>query len=187
MAAPATATTLNFAGKWVMNKSMSDDSDKLLALQGMSWVTRKAISIATINITIKHYTDDQGIEHVDADQSIGGGLAGTKEERNLSDTPREHTDHIFGSIIGRSLRAKVADLEHEFLKKGWTEDTVEHGVLRSIAESNTEKSGKTWKADQVWGFEIINGERRYTRHVKFTGPKGEDLEVRLVYDYVGSA
>lgn len=31
--------------------------------------------------------------------------------------------------------------------------------------------------------EDIDGERRYVRHVKFTGPKGEDIEARLIYDY----
>lgn len=31
--------------------------------------------------------------------------------------------------------------------------------------------------------EDIKGERRYVRHVKFTGPKAEDIEAKLVYDY----
>jgi hypothetical protein len=31
--------------------------------------------------------------------------------------------------------------------------------------------------------EEINGERRYARHVDFTGPKGEEIKARLVYDY----
>ena len=36
---------------------------------------------------------------------------------------------------------------------------------------------------QTWGIENINGERRYTRHVDFTGPKGESVQTRLVFDY----
>ena len=188
MAAPETATTIDYSGKWVMNKALSDDTDQLLSLQGVGWVIRKAIGMATLTIKITHYKDDQGIEHANADQSLGGGLAGTKEERNLSNTPREHTDYIFGSVIGRSLRTQLADLDCEFLKQGWTEDSIANGFLQSIAESNPAKNGgRTWKADQIWGFAIINGERRYTRRVKFTGPKGEDLEKRLVYDYIGPA
>jgi len=31
--------------------------------------------------------------------------------------------------------------------------------------------------------ELVNKERRHTRHIKFTGPRGEDIECRLVYDY----
>jgi hypothetical protein len=36
---------------------------------------------------------------------------------------------------------------------------------------------------QIWGFEDIKGERRHTRRIRFAGPKGEDITVRLVYDY----
>ena len=36
---------------------------------------------------------------------------------------------------------------------------------------------------QTWGIENVNDERRYARHVKFLGPKGEDIEARLIYDY----
>ena len=36
---------------------------------------------------------------------------------------------------------------------------------------------------KIWGFLEVNGERRYSRLVKFTGPKGEDIEARIVYDY----
>lgn len=35
--------------------------------------------------------------------------------------------------------------------------------------------------------EVIDAERRYVRHVKFTGPGGEDIQARLVYDYCGWA
>ena len=36
---------------------------------------------------------------------------------------------------------------------------------------------------QVWGFEQVNGEKRYTRHVHFVGPGGEIIDIRLVYAY----
>ena len=39
---------------------------------------------------------------------------------------------------------------------------------------------------KTWGMELVDKERRYTRHVKFTGPGGEDIECRLVYDYCQS-
>lgn len=38
----------------------------------------------------------------------------------------------------------------------------------------------------MWGFETINGERRYVRHVVLTCPnRGKRVERRLVYDYSG--
>lgn len=36
---------------------------------------------------------------------------------------------------------------------------------------------------QTWGFEKINDERRYVRHVDFIGPGDEHIQARLVYDF----
>ena len=40
---------------------------------------------------------------------------------------------------------------------------------------------------QTWGLEEIdsngNKEKRYTRHVFFTGPGGEEIYAKVVYDY----
>lgn len=47
---------------------MSGDTDQILALQGVGWLKRKAISMGTVTLDIKHYKDDAGIEHVDIDQ-----------------------------------------------------------------------------------------------------------------------
>jgi hypothetical protein len=39
---------------------------------------------------------------------------------------------------------------------------------------------------QTWGFEVVEGQQRYTRHVLFTGPKGEVIKARMTYDYHGT-
>jgi hypothetical protein len=95
---------------------------------------------------------------------------------------------------------RAEELDIPFLQEGWTQDTLDHGLVQSYVESNTPKSGTVWIANQVnvlmlhkvllnlnylqtWGMEEINGDRRYMRHVKFTGPQGEDIEAKLVYDY----
>jgi hypothetical protein len=36
---------------------------------------------------------------------------------------------------------------------------------------------------QIWGFEQVNDERRYVRHVDFIGPENEHIQARLVYDF----
>lgn len=168
-------------------------------MQGVGWLTRKAITYGTLTLTIKHFKDDEGIEHIDIDQTLTGGIPGTSERRTLSWTERENQDHIFGAVIGKSRRTSVDVLEEDFLKRNWTADTIQHGVVQSYVESDTPKSGTTWIANQVrrfalnpcpqidfhqtWGMEDVNGERRYARHIKFTGPKAEEIECRLVYDY----
>ncbi|KAG6832286.1 hypothetical protein H0H92_003519 [Tricholoma furcatifolium] len=171
------------------NKTLSDgNSDEILHLQGVSWFKRKAISLATVTLKIKHYKDSEGVEHVDIDQTLTGGFPGTTEKRTLTWTERKHEDHLFGPVIGKTRRTKVDALEDDFLKRDWSDDTLEHGVIQSYVESDTEKSAISWIADQTWGIELIGEakERRYTRHVKFTGPKGEAIECRLIYDYHGA-
>lgn len=50
----------------------------------------------------------------------------------------------------------------------------------------TSIDGGDWTAEQIWGFEEIKGERRYTRRVvTWKGDKEE--RARLVYDYQGPA
>ncbi|KXN83894.1 hypothetical protein AN958_00974 [Leucoagaricus sp. SymC.cos] len=192
MSVPADFTILNISGKFTMNKSLTkmDDADEILRLQGVSWWKRTAISIGTITLNIKHYRvteDEREIEKIDITQTITGGLPGTSENRTLVWKERENEDHLFGSVIGKSRRVtpkELGELE-AFLKEGWTEDTNQHGLVQAYARSNTEKSGTTWTGNQTWGVELVNGERRYTRHVSFVGPKGEEIRTKLYYDYLG--
>lgn len=44
--------------------------------------------------------------------------------------------------------------------------------------------GGDWIAEQTWGFEEINGERRHTRRV-VVWKRGQVERVRLVYDFRG--
>ncbi|KIY64813.1 hypothetical protein CYLTODRAFT_401382 [Cylindrobasidium torrendii FP15055 ss-10] len=186
MSVSADFNTLNISGVFVMNKGLSGNTDEVLRLQGVGWMKRKAISMATITLTIKHYKDENEEEHIDIDQVLTGGVPGTTENRHLTWTPRENNDSLFGHVIGKSRRVKADVLEDELehLKVGWTEDTYEHGLIQAYAESDTPKSGTTWVGNQTWGVEIINGERRYARHLKFLGPGGEDIQIKMVYDFI---
>ncbi|KAF9527810.1 hypothetical protein CPB83DRAFT_855656 [Crepidotus variabilis] len=187
MAAPADLTILNLSGKFYLNKTKTDATkmDEVLRLQGVSWMTRKIIGASSITLHIKHYKDDAGVEHIDIDQTLTGGISGTREERTLWWKEHEHEDHIFGSVLGKSRRVKADELDEPFLKTGWTADTLEHGLVQAYAESNTAKSNTTWIANQTWGLEEFEGERRYIRHLKFTGPGAEEIEVKFIYDYAG--
>ncbi|TFK30791.1 LCCL domain-containing protein [Coprinopsis marcescibilis] len=184
MAVPAELTTLNLSGKFTLNRSLTDPrTDTILSLQGVGWLKRKAISIGTITLHVKHSKGDDGLERINIDQTITGGIPGTSESRILSWEETAAEDHVFGAMIQQSRRVKEAELDIDFLKNGWTADTIEHGLIQSYTQSDTPKSGTTWIANQAWGIQDINGERRYVRRVKFTGPKGEDIEAPLVYDY----
>ncbi|KAJ3487367.1 hypothetical protein NLI96_g3582 [Meripilus lineatus] len=185
MAAPARINTLNITGKFQLNKAMSDKTDEILRLQGVGWIPRKAIQASNVLLSIDHYSED-GVEKIDIEQSlVGGGAAGGWEYRVLDWQDRPQEDGIFGPVIAKFRRTTLDEITDPFLKEGWTEETQEHGILNGSARSNTEKSGISWFADQVWGFEIVDGEKRYTRRVVFKGPNEEKICVRLVYDYKG--
>jgi hypothetical protein len=51
-----------------------------------------------------------------------------------------------------------------------------HGLLdRSVNSLNGRIITQTssWYITKIWGFEIIEGERKYVRRTQFTGPKGK--------------
>ncbi|KAG1757738.1 hypothetical protein EDB19DRAFT_1623409 [Suillus lakei] len=185
MAAPPEVTTKNLTGKYIMNKTLSDDSDDILKLQGVSWFKRRAISMFTLTLVVNHYADEAGVEHIDIQQTLSGGISGTNEARILDWEERSQSDDVFGAVIGQSKRVKAEEVEDEFLKSGWTEDAVEDGLVLTVARSDTPKSGMEWRAEQTWGFEELNGERRYARHVRFTSSNKSDGPIfkHLYYDY----
>lgn len=148
----------------------------------MGWLTRKAIGLATVTLHTKEYVDEQGVTHIDIQQTATGGVKGNTENRTLDDTFREHTDWLFGHVKGRTgwvpSRAEIGGGGGDgFLTEGW-EDGQEEWVV-----ANVESLDRGWKVIQVWGFRVVNGERRHARNTVAT--KGsERVELRLVYDYV---
>ncbi|KEY65174.1 hypothetical protein S7711_08282 [Stachybotrys chartarum IBT 7711] len=173
MAAPTTVTTKNLTGKWSLNRTLSDSVEPGLSLQGINFVLRKSIGLATINIDLKQ-SESGGVTRIDLDQSAAG-MKPTHEERILDDQWRDHSDWIFGTVRTRTKWASAADLDDDFLRKGWIS---EGDFIWNLAENV--KGG--WTAIQVWGFMTVNGERRHVR--KLLVQKGNKrAEVRLVYDY----
>jgi len=128
---------------------LSDDIDAILGMQGVTWISRTAISYATVTLYVNHYKDENGIEHIDTDQTLTGGVPGTTEKRILDWTPRGHYDYVFGAVTGKSRRLKVDEIEDKFLKDGWLPDTQEHGVICSWIESDRERSGYSWTSYEV--------------------------------------
>ncbi|KAG9769665.1 hypothetical protein KCU88_g6817, partial [Aureobasidium melanogenum] len=208
MAAPPEITCTNLSGKFVMlqglaltdrtkrqSKTLSDDVDSMLALQGLSWLTRKAVKLATVVLTIKEYKKD-GLYHIDI-KSVASGLASSQENRTLNWQLNDHTDRIFGKVKGKSRMWKTG----EFVMEGPAGSEEDAAFLRG----ETLKDGKTaskylddehvqnwvqnvdggdWIAEQTWGFEEVNGERRHTRRV-VVWKNGKVERARLVYDYKG--
>jgi len=184
MAAPPEKNIGDLSGQWVLNKSLSDDLDAALIFQGIGWWTRKAIGLATVTLHVKQYTTSS-ITHIDIDQTATGGIKGTTETRELNWEFKAHNDHIFGDLKGKTRWAAPDLIESDFLKEGWLDIETEKGgpageyLIETYVEA---KAG--WTGQQVWGFAVVDGERRYTRRVLLK--KGEAIhELRMVYNWVG--
>jgi len=187
MAAPDSKNIHDLTGTWTMNKTLSDPTDPILQLQGIGWFIRKAIGMMTVTLNVKEYKDEAGVTHIDIEQPGAAGLKGTSEMRQLDGSWQEHEDHIFGAVKGRSKWVKVADFKDDdtddaYLKKGWSQESLDDEVVDSYVESI--KNG--WTAHQVWGFEEIEVEgkkqRMYVRHV-VVKKKAETIHARLVYEF----
>lgn len=162
-------------------------------------MTRKAIGVATITLNVKQYTDASGITHIDIDQTATGGISGTSEKRELNWEASSHSDHVFGKLEGRSrwINAdaisqplpdyEVTEKEASFLSQGWIEDDSENGGPNGERhiDSFVRNKDKKWTARQIWGFQMIDGERRYVRKVvvKEIGGSKEHY-VTLIYDWI---
>ncbi|KAF2468073.1 uncharacterized protein BDR25DRAFT_232582 [Lindgomyces ingoldianus] len=198
MAAPSEKTIRSLDGKWIINKTLSDSTDPVLALQGMGWLTRKAIGLATVTQHLKSYTEPPEdnptgapITHIEIQQTASGGLKGTSEKRILDWQFRPHSDYLFGDLRGRSrwntltklkeeYAGKALEQDAEFLCEGWLEETVNGEVVDSFVENE----GKGWTAWQIWGFAEVDGVRMLTR--RFVVRRGEEAKsCRLIYDWAG--
>lgn len=177
MAAPESITLKTLNGSFVMNKKLSDNFEPILSLQGIGWVTRKAIGVATITLHVKQY-EEEGVTHIDIDQIATGGVKGTAEKRQLTWEQREHYDHVFGQVKGQCRYVKLDQIDDEFLKSHWAKEM--EGA--EFIEDNVQSMTNDWVAHQLWGFQEIDGKRYYARMVVVT--KGNERKTaRLIYDY----
>ncbi|KAF5849863.1 hypothetical protein GGP41_005297 [Bipolaris sorokiniana] len=198
MASPANIDIKNLVGQWTMNKSESDAFDPVLSLQGIGWLTRKAIGVATLTQYL-HQSPVDGSDgvpttHIKIDQVLTGGIKSSPENRTLDWTYREHTDFIFGVIKGRSRYSTLQKFQQEstetgatdedirYMTEGWLKETQEGEIIESFMSNAANK----WISWNVWGFAESGGERKLIK--KFTVRNidtGAVVRVKMVYDYLG--
>ncbi|KAL4940590.1 hypothetical protein BDV06DRAFT_196339 [Aspergillus oleicola] len=191
MAVPAQMTIATLSGQFVPNKALSDDADSSLALQGVPWLLRKGISLASPKFVLSQTTEGgTGVVNI----TVSGVGSGVTEKRILNWEPVLGNNPLFGKTEAQS-RLYTSPLEKveshsdedykflnaEILKNGgssnWAEDP-ESQHLHCII-TNTEAG---WTMEQVWGFEEIDGKKYHTR--RSVVRKGDAVERgRLVYNY----
>ena len=77
MAAPSNKTLTNLSGTWHLNKRLSNDITKILALQGTNALLRQAISAASVTLTI---SQPQPNEYQIKQTATSASIPGTTEQ-----------------------------------------------------------------------------------------------------------
>lgn len=183
MASPSQVTLQNLSGKWTLNKSSSDNFATVLALQGVNVLIRKAASTASVHLTVTQ----PDTQHINMAQSVTAGkIPGTTEEYVLDWAWRENEDGFFGKVQGRSRWVGIEEgVKEGVLKEREGAVWLEGDSEGSLIEAEGKKDGE-WEARHLWGFEVVDGERRHTRRVWVRNKEGEEIRVRMVYDWVGA-
>ncbi|KAL1800659.1 hypothetical protein ACET3X_001001 [Alternaria dauci] len=181
MAAPPNKSLQSLSGKWQLNKTCSDDFASVLALQGVNILIRKTATAASIHLKISQ-PDGQ---HIKMAQSITSGkIPGTTEEYTLDYEWRTNQDGFFGEVSGRSRWVSVEEGGKMGVVGEGEGEWIEGDSEGKLIHAEGKKEGE-WEASHLWGFEMVDGERRHTRRVRVSNAKGEELRVRMVYDFVG--
>ncbi|KAH0292357.1 hypothetical protein M436DRAFT_78830 [Aureobasidium namibiae CBS 147.97] len=183
MAVPDTVNLRNLSGTYNLNKTLSDSTDAALQMQGIGWLVRQAVKFSNVTLIVKQFVDENGLVHVDNEQITTGNIRNL-EERIVDYQCREKNDRIFGKVNGRSRYVKLGEVETEYLKQGWDEKFLADGdgqVIQVFVDSVGKNPN--WAAEQVWGFEVVDGQKRHTRRIVVRKGK-EEHNIRLVYDWV---
>jgi hypothetical protein len=179
MAAPKEVTLQNLAGKWSLNKSLSDDFSQVLALQGVNVLIRKAIGAASVHLKIVQNSQNE----LKMEQTAtAASIPGTTEEYILDWEWRTNHDAFFGDVKGRSRWISQEEARRNGAQGGWPTDDSEGKLIQAVGK----KPDDAWTATHLWGFEEVDGARRHTRQIKVVGKDEEEIQVRMVYDFVGN-
>ncbi|KAL9067205.1 MAG: hypothetical protein Q9157_006881 [Trypethelium eluteriae] len=145
--------------------------------------------MSSVHLDVKVTTGESGVVTIDIDQRAGP--KSTNEKRNTDYQWRDHYDLLFGNVKGRTRLIKWDEVDDEELRKAWGQGEGDmHGWKKfpedqELLHSHVESTDSDWIADQVWGFDEIDGEKR---HVRITVIRKGDAHTsgKLVYDFVGS-
>lgn len=187
MATPPSKTLPNLApAHFTLNPHLSSPFTQILKIQGVNTLIRQAASSMTVHLTISELTDSKVIMKQSA---MTDKLPGAEEEYPLDWTWRASKNGLFGDVEGRArwVDAKegaesggVVEKEGEGVEWVWGDGEEE----RLLQAEGKDGEGK-WEARHLLGFEMLEGERRFTRRVYVRNREGEEVRAVMVWDFVG--
>ena len=146
-------------------------------MQGVGWLKRKTISVVPLSLHIKQHIEG-GVTHIDIGQTAGS-IKGTDDDRILDWVKRERVDDLFGDLKVKNRWVNVLDIEDSFLKEGWLDGKEEASGPNEEMLIQAVIEGAGWTVNEVSGFSITGGERRFTRRVMII--KGSERRTVVIY------
>ncbi|KAF2013082.1 hypothetical protein BU24DRAFT_425642 [Aaosphaeria arxii CBS 175.79] len=180
MAAPPEKTVRDINGSWLLNKALSGSTEKLMALQGVSWLMRKAILLAEITICIDQHGSGPDTTII-LENKANFGIKATTETRKLDWVTAYHKDSIWGEVYGRSKFVSAAEVSQDATLMG----LFQHFEMevQDIVYSEAGATSGTWNSQMVWAFETISETRYFVRNTRVSKAADEEF-ARIVYDYL---
>ncbi|KAL3473102.1 hypothetical protein BJX99DRAFT_261648 [Aspergillus californicus] len=195
-------------GNWVMDKDQSTGLEEVLKLQGIGWITRKALLAAAVTLKITQDADvtqqsTKPVKCITLEQIVSGGFGGGPEKRLLTWSKMKHDDRLFGRVAIQShytpgLRNSGGGVQPVFAAATTGIDANIESFLKEpvfidgyteVAEKNMEEvflhdfirsEDAGWTAEQIWAVESVGGDTLLTRRVVVA--KGRATETaRVLY------
>lgn len=185
MATPPSKTLRTLApAHFTLNPTLSTDFTQIMKTQGVNALIRTAASSTTVHLLISELSDNKVVMKQTA---MTSKLPGTEEDYPLDWTWRGSSNGLFGKVEGRARWVA----EEEGRKEGgvvgdevewmWVEEDGE----RKLLQAEGRDAGGKWEARHLLGFEMLEGERRFTRRVFVKNKNGEEVRGMMVWDWVG--
>jgi hypothetical protein len=170
---------------FTLNTHLSTDFTQILNIQGVNALISTAASSATVHLLITSLSEDKVIMKQTA---MSSKLPGTEEEYPLDWTWRGSSNGLFGKVEGRARWGGVDEGRKEGGVVGGDERVEwvfgEGEEERLLQAEGKDAEGK-WEARHLLGFEMLDGERRFTRRVFVRNKNGEEVRGVMVWDWVG--
>ncbi|KAI4207807.1 MAG: hypothetical protein LQ348_000444 [Seirophora lacunosa] len=184
MAAPDNIDILDVTGHWSLNQNLSDSLEDTFALQGIPWIVRKVINVASLELSFQQdlpETEDAPIRFT-VKQTVRPGGFDSSNEYILDGKTRYDTVPIFGEVsatnvyVGHDEVTKADSLQRE-IEQISGQSTV--GIMEKTVGIHT-----GWTSRTLWAFERVEGQRRLCKYATTT-KDDQKATARMLFDYLG--
>ncbi|KAJ5084945.1 hypothetical protein NUU61_009524 [Penicillium alfredii] len=186
MAAPDHKDTTDLVGTWTF--------------QGVPWVVRKVLRYASLSMEItqttslpetseenvNEITNGNGESHdakgpfatLHIKQTVHPGGFDSIGSYPVDGKPHDFSLPIFGDVSMQLRYVNADEVPDETLAQRLGEGSPSKTVIDEVAHNTS----KGWQGRVMWGFEIVDGKRYFTRNVTTT-KAGATVIARMVYDF----